>query len=93
MSKLRLHTMIDASRVASALHEAGYPDLRCHIDDDGYVAIRHKEPNTPIDLPHFVAWKAFAVAGIAVSCWPCFRHQRGAECNHPIDVMAKETDG
>lgn len=90
--KLRLHTMIDAGRVQAALHEAGYPHVRCRIDDNGYVAVRHEIEGEDVAVPGFALWRAFAIAGIAVCCWQCFKAGAGLDCDHPIDVLRTTED-
>src|SRR5690606_1971517 len=78
----------DAMKVDAALAEAGWPGRSC-LRDDGYIGI---DPR----VPHYIAWKAVAVAGLALACWPCeSQRQRGvgwppAVCDHPIDPMCPE---
>lgn len=66
-----------------ALAEAGYPDAEVDLGaGGGWVSI---DNNVPLE----VAWKAAALSGATMKCWPCFQRDPYGlfDCDHEVDII------
>lgn len=81
-----------AEMIKAALAEAGYPAATTLFTNGDQTAVA-VDPR----VPFYVQWKAAAVTGHAVCCWPCRRALgTGAgwlvriPCGHDIDPFCPE---
>lgn len=77
-------------RIRMCIAEAGYDPSLVRATPNGGVAV-------PLSVPRFVAWRAGALAGAGLCCWPCRRAMGWIpppaprpKCEHPIDPFCAE---
>lgn len=81
-----------ADLVRMSLRAAGYPNVPVNVrpSESPPVTIGVFTVEGEQICPWYVAWKAYASAGLAVSCWQCFRDGSGDTCRHIINPFAPE---